>query len=105
MFNIGTDIVFIPKIKKILTDSSFLNRVFHEDERTPFTAEHLAGIYAAKEAFFKALGKDPSWLSVHIKGKAPQCVLTPQLAQKIKHTSLSISHDKEYAIAQVLVEL
>lgn len=105
MLRTGIDIVHIPKMQRLLADARFLERVFHGDERKPFTAEHLAGIFAAKEAFFKAMQKDPKWLFIHIKGKIPQIHLMPELEQSIKNTSLSISHDNEYAIAHVLVEL
>ncbi len=104
MLRTGIDIVHIPKMQRLLADDKFIERVFHGDERKPFTAEHLAGIFAAKEAFFKALGRNPVWLSLHVKGKIPVINYSPELGP-IKNTSISISHDNEYAIAHVLVEL
>ena len=107
MIQAGIDLVFIPKMEELLQDRVFLARVFHEEEREPCTAEHLAGIYAAKEAFFKAVSKDPHWLSIQIKKQAsgaPCLSLAPEFAQIVKKAIVSISHDRDYAIAQVIIE-
>lgn len=107
MLQAGVDLVFIPKMEELLHDAGFLTRVFHDDERKPCTAEHLAGVYAAKEAFFKAISIDPLWLSIEIKKQengAPCLSLAPQFAHRVKKASVSISHDKDYAIAQVILE-
>lgn len=101
----GIDIVYIPRMNRLLQNKEFLKRTFHERELQPLTAEHLAGTFAAKEAFFKALQEKPRWLEIEVKkgGTAPEIVLSPALQKRIVSVSVSISHDKEYAVAQVVV--
>lgn len=103
MMRTGIDLVFIPRIRQLLTNAAFLKKVFHDEEMQPPTPEHLAGIFAAKEAFFKALGKDPDWLRVHIKKE--QGMPTVHTTIPLNHASISISHEKEYAVAHVLIDL
>lgn len=132
MISIGTDLVHIPAFAEQLAQpgSSFMD-VFGAGERRLAStragnrnAEHLAGRWAAKEAFIKA------W-SQAIYGRPP--VISPDLvdfrdieihpdrwgrvgvekrgavAQAVADsigdvaTSLSISHDGDYAIATCLV--
>ena len=56
---LGIDIVHIPEFEKLMQDRGFIKRVFHESELKDYRAEHLAGIFAAKEAFFKAINQKP----------------------------------------------
>lgn len=60
---IGTDLVYIPRITKLLTRFSvrFPERILHPDERAEYAqsnqkAAFLAKRFAAKEALAKALG-------------------------------------------------
>lgn len=100
--NLGTDIVYIPKLKKLMENERFMKKVFHKSEYKDYKAEHLAGIFAAKEAFFKAINKKPDWLKVEIKKqKTHKPILINELKAEI--IDVSISHDKDYAIATVLV--
>lgn len=65
---IGIDIVYIPRFKALMQNKSFINKVFHASEIQDYRPEHLAGIFAAKEAFFKSLDKKTlDWLAVEIK--------------------------------------
>lgn len=100
----GTDIVHIPKIEKILRNEATMRRLFHPTEAKG-DAAHLAGIIAAKEAFFKALGKVPDFLAVEVtyfpSGK-PKITASPEL--KNKSCDISISHDGEYAIALAVIQ-
>lgn len=102
---LGVDIVHIPKVKKLMRDESFLEKVFHSNECKEFNPEHLAGIFAVKEAFFKAINKKINWLKLEVKkqksGK-PVLKLSNELEYKI--IDVSISHDKYYAIAVVIIE-
>ncbi|MBI4155091.1 holo-ACP synthase [Candidatus Woesearchaeota archaeon] len=103
---IGIDIVYIPNIKKLMQNEVFIKKTFHSSETKTFTPEHLAGIFAAKEAFFKAINKKINWLNIEIKkeksGK-PNLTISTELKDKLKiqNIYLSISHDNDYAIAQV----
>ena len=104
----GVDLVYLPRFKRSLKNGgeNFLRRVFLDSELVKTSPEHLAGIFAAKEAVIKALdlSKD-SWLDIKI-------TYSPSGTPKIKTTnyelslrgpatnySLSISHDGNYVIA------
>lgn len=118
----GIDIVRVDRIKDIITrwHNKFLEKVFTEEEREycddkPCPAQHYAARFAAKEAAFKMLGsgmRDVSWHDINIKkdqlGK-PLVELTGNAAQKadkmgIKKIHISLSHEKEYAVAQLIGE-
>ena len=104
--SIGTDIVYIPKMRKLMENDAFIRKVFHSSEFTGSTAEHIAGIFAAKEAFFKAINRKPDWLKVEIKSKKsgrPALETADELKDKFTDIDVSISHEKDYAIATVLV--
>lgn len=104
---LGTDLVHIPKLTRLLEDTPTLDRLFHADERAPEDPAHLAGILAAKEAFFKALGRAPEWLAVEVRhetGGRPFLTFAPHLKMHARtECQLSISHDGEYALAAVVL--
>jgi len=58
IYGIGCDMSEIKRIEKSLERQSFAEKVFSEAERAAFSgkAQKLAGCFAAKEAFAKALG-------------------------------------------------
>ena len=61
MFSVGVDLVEIGRVKKGCESERFLERVYSPGERALFCGEKmryesLAGNWAAKEAFSKALG-------------------------------------------------
>ena len=102
----GVDIIYIPGIKHILKDEKRLEKFFDSTELTDTTTEHLAGIIAAKEAFFKALGEIPHFRNIQIayqNSNKPYIVATSRL-QTYRSIDISISHDKDYAIAVVVLE-
>ncbi len=100
----GVDLIYLPRFKKSLKKGGeyFLRRVFLENELTG-NHQHLAGIFAAKEAVIKALSMKPgSWHDIqiiHNKNDAPKVQITNYKLQ-ITNSSLSISHDGNYVIAQ-----
>ncbi len=100
---LGTDIVYIPGIARIAASEAALRRIFHPAELGTQSLEHLAGIIAAKEAFFKALGKKPRFLDIEI---AHERTGRPYIkaTQKFHTLDVSISHDKDYATAVVILE-
>ncbi len=59
---VGIDLCEAARMEKLLKDGRFLQRFFSPEEQAyiqgkgPHAAETMAGIYAAKEAFVKALG-------------------------------------------------
>ena len=104
----GVDIVYIPRFERLMENEGFVKKVFHASECRNYKAEHLAGKFAAKEAFFKAIGKRHNWLTVEIKNKRtgkPMLVISDGLKEKynISDIDISISHDKDYAIATVMI--
>ncbi|MEK7510289.1 MAG: holo-ACP synthase [Patescibacteria group bacterium] len=109
---IGSDIVYIPRFEKILRRNKeyFREHVFLPEELEYAKVRRLAGIFASKEAAVKALGlKANQWQGICVayeeNGK-PYLAKFPlpkdkKLRRKWKH-ELSISHDGEYAIANVI---
>ena len=114
MFDIGVDIEDISRFKKFSRENDlvFLSSIFTEKEliycySKKNYAKHLAARFCAKEAFIKAYG-----LSSKIKfneieiinletGKPKICL--PQKYKSLE-CKLSLSHDKDKAIAFVLLE-
>ena len=104
----GIDIVHIPRMLSLQQNQETLAKLFHPSELQPLTLEHLAGIFAVKEAFFKAIEGKPKFLDVEIKkskqGK-PSLIISPEFSKNMLSCDVSISHEKEYAIAHVVVML
>ena len=101
---LGIDLVFLPefenKFKNIPMDKIFLDTELSQNK----TTESLAGIFAAKEAFFKALGHKENWLSVWIeKNKVGKPQLKSTLIDLSKKAEVSISHAGDYTIAVVIL--
>ncbi len=101
---VGIDLVFIPdfkkRIEKIDLNTVFLDSELRESERV----ENLAGVFAAKEAFFKALGRKGNWLDVWVeKELSGKPNLKSSLLSNVK-IELSISHSGEYATAIVIIQ-
>ena len=118
----GVDIIDIPRIKKMIEkDTRFVEKVFTPVEidycRSKYRKEvHYAARFAAKEAFFKALGTGwrdgMKWTDISVEndelGK-PGIKLEDITLEKFHslggdHIHLSISHTKEYAVAFVIIE-
>ena len=121
IYSSGIDIVEISRIKKIFVKhrDKFINRIINIDNETvpkEITCTFLASRFAAKEAFVKAVGlgfREPFsykkiWIRSNDYGKPYICLdskLNHYLEDhEIKHIHLSISHEKKYAIANVILE-
>lgn len=102
---LGIDIVYLPEFEKKIKNLS-LEKVFLDIELSQNkTAESLAGIFAGKEAFFKAIGKKEDWLSVWIeKTREGKPEIKSLLIKSNQGAEVSISHAGEYAIAAVVIE-
>lgn len=124
MLKLGTDIVYIPRIKSALDKfgERFLQRVYTKTEQQDCTKKspqsqlmipQLAGRWAAKEAVVKALGtgfQGISYTDVEVQrqpGGAPCVHLYGRAAEKLAAQNyqwlLSISHEKDYAIATAIL--
>jgi holo-[acyl-carrier protein] synthase len=115
---IGTDIIEIERIKKTADNPSFLRKIFSEAEMTLFHGnnyETLAGNFAAKEAFAKAMGTGfkgcaPNEINVlRMPGGKPYIVLDGNTRKIWEENGkgkilVTISHCKEYATATVIIE-
>ena len=116
--SIGVDIVYIGRISKNIDDGNdrFINRVYTKDEinfckNKKNISHHFAGRLAGKEAVSKALKLSwevgINWKDIEIineKNGIPRVVLYGEAKKvanerKIKNIRISISHEKEYAIA------
>jgi len=110
--NVGCDVVSISRFSNLLREGGekFMERLFSPKEYVGATVEHLAGIFAAKEAACKALQIPAgNWLSLqvsHLENGAPKLEinLPVELRNTPSQLSLSISHDQDYAFAVVIAQ-
>lgn len=111
MISNGVDIIKIDRFNSLKNNSSFMNSIFSEKEIEYINYHNsnthtIAGMYAAKEAFLKALKKGINNHSLkdieisHDDNNAPFIISNIGDTNNI---SLSISHDSEYAIAFVSI--
>lgn len=121
IFGIGTDIAGVRRFKKWVECPELIDRFFNPAEKFLGTSEsalcqHYAARFAAKEAFSKALGtgiRDFELKDVYIENdaygkpvlrvcKTAEQVLFEKCGVCTVHVSLS--HEKEYAVAFVVIE-
>ena len=118
----GVDIIEISRIEKSLTNEKFIERIFTKKEqeycnsRKQMAVSSYAARFAAKEAVVKALGTGISggglWTDIEIlpdDDGAPHVKLYGYFAyidtkRKIYNIFISLSHCKEYAVAQAILE-
>jgi holo-[acyl-carrier protein] synthase len=110
---IGVDIIEVARVKEIAEKNPrFLKRVFTSqelqycmDKKNKY--QNLAARFAAKEAFFKAIGKRISWTEVgviNLSSGKPCLEVTSQKKFSFQRAEVSLSHLKDYAIAIVVLE-
>ncbi len=122
IFGIGTDIIEVARMEKHLKNTDqLLQKLFTAAEQAyaetkAFKYQHYAARFAAKEAFFKALGTGYRYgMAFHeievINDELGKPVITVHGKvkeylenQKVKHIHLTISHVKEMANAFVVLE-
>ncbi len=121
IFGIGTDLVKIKRFKSWIKDSKKIERFFNKKEiiqncDDQYLLEHYASRFAAKEAFSKALGtgiRDFSLTDVYVtnnKDGKPEINLENNALmiynQRCKESviHLSLTHEKDYAQAFVIIE-
>ncbi len=121
IFGIGIDIIQIARLREAVEKwgERFLRRVFTENEiahcfkkRDPYPS--LSVRFAAKEAFIKAIGSRESspWTDIEvsndtrgkptIRGRGRLEIFLRE--NSVRHAHLSLSHEKEYGIACVVLE-
>lgn len=121
IYGIGIDIVKIDRMKAAVNKwgKKFLERIFTKDE-IAYCYEHkepyfsLAVRFAAKEALIKAIGAEiivplTAIEVVNNENGRPSIKVNGKLEEffkekPIKHCHLSLSHEKEFGIACVVLE-
>lgn len=113
----GTDIIEINRIKDAIENynEKFKNEIYTENEikycesHKSQKFQHYAVRFAAKEAIFKAINENVSetctWKDFEIinnKNGKPKIVLNKNV-NEIESIDISLSHCKEYAVANVVV--
>ncbi|MGG1684817.1 holo-ACP synthase [Pseudalkalibacillus sp. NRS-1564] len=111
---IGIDMIEIDRIKQVVQrNAAFAGRILTERERREYqqisghrSVEFLAGRFAAKEAYAKARGTGIgrlSWQDICVR-KLPEGAPYIESADQDEKIHISISHTKQHAIAQVIIE-
>ncbi len=103
---VGIDIIKVDRIKKMKEKygKKFLKRIYSKKELDysmkllrPY--ETLAGKFAAKEAIIKATGRKIPFNKIEILNNRDRAPFT-----NIRNVKISVSHEKEYAIAIAIFE-
>jgi len=110
MIKIGIDIVVISRIEKLIKKYGLNLKFLNEDEKYTNKPESIAGIFAVKEAFSKAIGtgigEEFSFKDISIlKDKKGKPFIKLNSPIPIKNSDISITHDGGFAIAAVIVEM
>ncbi len=120
IIGVGTDIIEIERVRRAVSRAHFKNRVFTETEqnycenRGAQSAASYAARFAAKEAFFKAIGTGivTNLTEIEIVNDAagkPQIFLygAAKILAENKHVEkifVSLSHSREFATAVAVLE-
>ena len=116
----GTDIIEVERIKDSIEElgDKFLNRVFTKKEidycesKKVQKYQHYAARFAAKEATFKAISwklkdkYDISWKDIEVendKQGRPKLNIMGIDLKDVENIDISISHCKNYAVANVAI--
>ena len=120
MLRCGVDIIEIERVARAYRRRPvhFMRRFFTEQEQAQLavrnhTGKHLAARFAGKEAVFKLLGLGLgalAWTDVEIislPGGQPSVILHNKARSRaeelgIGEISISLSHSRDYAVAQVV---
>ena len=110
IIGIGIDIVSVSRIKNVLNrhDERFLAKFFPCEKGYDISPERVSGWFAAKEAFIKAVGMGMaitpmSRICIGYDDMGKPYIYGDIIPNGIK-VHLSISHEKEMAIAVVILE-
>lgn len=115
----GVDIIEVARIEKSIKEhDEFINRVFTQKEieycesKNVMKYQHYAARFAGKEAVFKAISEylenkyQIDWKNIEItndeRGKPQVNLINVNIKEKIQF-DISLSHLKEYAVANCIV--
>ena len=118
IYGVGIDTLEIHRMKKHIQDHAFLERVFNPREiemgkKRNFAPAFFAGLFCAKEAFFKAcagIGQETiviSDVAIDMSDEGnPVFVIDKKLEgiMRGKRARLSLSHTEDHAMAMVIIE-
>ncbi|MEC2077362.1 holo-ACP synthase [Metabacillus fastidiosus] len=116
ILGIGLDIIELDRIRRIVDrQPGFIKRILTINEIEKFSdlskerkVEFLAGRFAAKEAYAKALGtgigEDFSFHDIEVINNRRGKPIIKVEEEHLHNIHLSITHSREYAAAQVIIE-
>lgn len=116
IMGLGIDIIEVERIKRFVEKNPhFLERIFTPEEiiycqKKKNKYQHFAARFAAKEAFFKALGRKIKWTDIGLvnlsSGKPQIEIKGGKLKEKFSSNNIhvSIAHLSQYAAAVVILE-
>ena len=120
----GIDIIEIERIKDAIEpinnklDDKFKERVYTEKEirycesKKQQKYQHYSARFSAKEAVFKAISQylgnkfEITWKDIEVtndKTGRPKVTIYHEISKKIEQIDISMSHCKQYAIANVVI--
>ena len=130
IFGIGIDLAKCSRFEKWIKNPEMIERFFNKKEimlpegkmtanRISALCQHYAARFAAKEAFSKALGTGVVFdlrdvFVVNGKSGKPELVVQKSALLTLKKvcpeyrnskTFISISHEKDFTVAQVIIEI
>tara|TARA_Y100000768_G_scaffold366960_1_gene329598 strand:+ start:92 stop:451 length:360 start_codon:yes stop_codon:yes gene_type:complete len=116
MISVGTDIVKVSRIKKLLNNKRFIHKIFSKKEieyclLRPYPELSFSGKFACKEAVKKALYSSgrikhiPTFKYIRIMNKKDSSPFVEIANFQNIDFSISISHEKDYAIAFVHADI
>jgi len=111
-FGIGIDIVDVQRFEQIKFQDkpTFYKKLFHQSEikyclKYKNPSQHFAGKFASKEALKKSIKKQVSFLDIETTHHKSRPIIRLRNAKFGKYNFLvSISHEKEFAVAIVISE-
>jgi holo-[acyl-carrier protein] synthase len=106
ILGLGTDIVEIARIERAMRRPGFVERILTQAERAlGQSPSFVAGRWAAKEAAAKCISVRMSWQDVEVlRGSDGEPVMTCRATPPGSHIWVTISHERAYATATVILE-
>jgi len=105
---IGIDIVDVSRITDMVEKygDRFLDRIFTREEiayagQRKMADESLAGRFAAKEAFMKAIGRRLAWKDINVLQNEGRPYIE---FHGTRYDGISISHERAYAVSVVMIQ-
>jgi holo-[acyl-carrier protein] synthase len=121
ILGVGLDVCDVRRLRRALARAGFRERVFDDEEVRYCEGRarsdlHYSARFAAKEAFFKAIGtgwgKGVGWRDVAVRGNGDEPPVLRISGAAARHardlgvirSHLSLSHSGDYAAAVVVLE-